>query len=274
MTAPNTPTRTALVTGGASGIGRGIVHALTETGVHTVVADVDHEAAATIAAEAGTAGTASISVACDVRDRSSVEALAEQAWAHFGHVDMVFNNAGILGPSTDCITIDETSARAILDVNLIGVWHGCSIFGQRFIEQGTPANIINTASENGIAAPVIGRAFYTASKHAVVGLSDVLRQELPDHITVSVFCPGIVASRMTGFDGIEQPPVGLGAEHVGRHVVTMVAAGEFYIVTHPPVAAYVQERAEELAGAFARQAPRFDGDNTLDTRALRQQAER
>ena len=260
--------RVAVVTGGGSGIGRGICQALAEDGAQVIVADIDHSAAQSVADQLTSNGHRAAAVACDVSDRASVEALAEGAWETFGRVDMVFNNAGISGNRADCIDIDEHDARAIVDVNLIGVWHGCAIFGRRFVDQGTRANIVNTCSEHGLAAPVTRAAFYTASKHAILGLSDVLRQELPDHITVSVLFPGVVATRMTGMEGEESPRFGLSASEVGRRTVDAAKAGEFYIVTHPPVAAMVQERTREILEAFDRQAPRFDGDERLDTRAI------
>ena len=84
----------------------------------------------------------------------------------------------------------------VLEVNLIGVWHGCAVFGRRFVDQGTPAHIVNTGSEHSLGVPHLRAGAYTASKHAVLGLSDVLRRELPDHVKVSVLCPGIVPSRL------------------------------------------------------------------------------
>lgn len=260
--------RVAVVTGGGSGIGRGICQALAVDGAQVIVADIDHGAAQSVAGQLTRNGHRAAAVACDVADRANVEALADRAWETFGHVDMIFNNAGISGNRADCIDIDEHDARTILDVNLIGVWHGCAVFGRRFVGQGTPANIVNTCSEHGLATPVTRAAFYTASKHALLGLSDVLRQELPDHITVSVLFPGVVASKLTGMDGEESPRFGLSAREVGRRTVDAVKAGEFYIVTHPPVAAFVQERTQEILEAFDRQAPRFDGDERLDTRAI------
>ena len=260
--------RVAVVTGGGSGIGRGICQALANDGAQVIVADIDQSAAQSVADQLNSYGHRAVAVACNVADRADVEALADQAWERFGRVDMIFNNAGVAGNRVDCIDIDERDARAILDVNLVGVWHGCAIFGQRFVEQGTPANIVNTCSEHGLAAPVLRAAFYTASKHGILGLSDVLRQELPDHITVSVLCPGVVASKMTGMDGDEAPRYGLSASEVGRRTVEAMKAGEFYIVTHSPVAVFVQERSQEILEAFDRQAPRFDGDERLDTRAI------
>jgi len=124
---------------------------------------------------------------------------------------------------------------------------------------------------------------YTASKHAVLGLSDVLRQELPDFVAVSVVCPGMVPSRLgqaarnrpdrfggpVDVDGGTVPSgMGMAPEELGRRVVEGVVGGEFYIVTHPPVRELADERYAEISGAFDRQAPRFEGDGYMDTRAL------
>jgi short-subunit dehydrogenase len=125
---------------------------------------------------------------------------------------------------------------------------------------------------------------YTASKHAVLGMSDVLRHELPDFIKVSVLCPGIVPSRLgeaarnrpdrfggpeTGGQASPVPSgLGLSPDEIGRRVLDGMQVGAFYIVTHPPVRELVDERYAEMTAAFDRQAPRFEGDERLDTRAV------
>ena len=103
---------------------------------------------------------------------------------------LIANNAGITVPRRKVIRSSLEDARRVMEVNYFGVWQGASVFGQRFVEQGTLAHILNTSSENGLGAPVKRIGLYTASKHAVLGMSDVMRQELPDHIGVSVLCPG------------------------------------------------------------------------------------
>jgi NAD(P)-dependent dehydrogenase (short-subunit alcohol dehydrogenase family) len=272
----------AVVTGAGSGIGRGIVRALAAEGTSVVVADIEEDAAAAVADELRTAGAEAIAVGCDVSDRAQVESLADAAWEHFGHVDLMVNNAGVIGRTRRCIDADERDARWMFDVNVFGTWYGCSVFGKRFVEQGTPAHILNTASENSFGVPHTGAAFYTASKHAVLGLSDVLRQELPDFIGVSVLCPGAVATKLTSairnrperyggaFDGTTTMPFGMDPDEVGRKAVDGIRAGAFYIVTHPPVRELVEERTAEVLAAFDAQAPRFDGDEALDTRKLLQ----
>jgi NAD(P)-dependent dehydrogenase (short-subunit alcohol dehydrogenase family) len=185
-------------------------------------------------------------------------------------------------PTKPAVDIEERDARWVLEINVLGVWHGCSVFGRRLIEQGTPAHIVNTGSENSLGVPHTGAALYTASKHAILGLSDVLRRELPDFIGVSVLCPGMVATELSK-SGLKRPDrfggpfergartgvqPGLDPDEVGRRTVEGIKRGDFYIVTHPPVVELAEERWKEISAAFAEQAPRFDGDEVLDTRVF------
>lgn len=271
--------KVVVVTGAASGIGFGIADAFAAAGAQVVVADID-EAAATDAA-ARLSGLPGLAVRTDVTERSEVERLADLAWERFGHVDVVVNNAGVF-PSrmSDLVHASEDDARWVLEVNVLGVWHGISVFGERFIEQGSPAHIVNTGSENSVGMPHTHAGFYTASKHAVLGLSDVLRNELPDFIKVSIVCPGVVPSglqraarnRPERFGGKvvrDQPDtptdIGMPPSEIGQRVVAGVAAGDFYIFTHPPVRELVDARHQEMVAAFEARAPRFDGDEYLDT---------
>jgi NAD(P)-dependent dehydrogenase (short-subunit alcohol dehydrogenase family) len=282
-TAPTTADfsgKVVVVTGAASGIGFGIADAFSAVGAQVVVADID-DAAATQAASK-LSGQAGLPVRADVTDRSDVEHLADVAWERFGHVDVIVNNAGVF-PSrmADLVHASEEDARWVLEVNVLGVWHGISVFGERFIQQGTPAHIVNTGSENSVGMPHTHAGFYTASKHAVLALSDVLRHELPDFVQVSILCPGFVPSNLQAaarnrpdrFGGHvdiarREAPAGVGMppSEVGQRVVAGVAAGDFYIFTHPPVRELVDERYGEMVAAFEARAPRFAGDQFLDTR--------
>ncbi|MWA07028.1 SDR family NAD(P)-dependent oxidoreductase [Actinomadura sp. LD22] len=272
--------KVAVVTGAAEGIGAGIARALAAHGAHVVIADINAQGAEALADELAAADVRTLGLHCDVSDRTAVEALADQAFDAFGHVDIVVNNAGVLPPIKRVVDIDERDARWVLEVNVLGVLHGCSVFGRRFVEQGSPAHILNTGSENSLGLPHTGAGMYTASKHAVLGLSDVLRNELPDHIGVSVLCPGMVATRLAGnvrnrperFGGAITPARdgaqhGMDPDEVGRRAVEGIRRGDFYIVTHPPVIELAKERWLEISAAFAAQAPRFEGDESLDTRA-------
>jgi NAD(P)-dependent dehydrogenase (short-subunit alcohol dehydrogenase family) len=276
--------KVAVVTGGASGIGLGISRALAARGVHVVVADIEEDAAARAADELSQQGVRTQAARCDVSDRSSVEALADRAWREFGHVDIAVNNAGVFPPPGPLVDCREQDARWVLEVNVLGILHGCAVFGRRFMDQGTPAHIVNTGSENSLGVPHTNAAVYTASKHAVLGLSDVLRRELPDFIKVSIVCPGIVTTQLQSalrnrperYGGPTspqprrepQPDIGLMPDEVGVRVVEGIERDDFYIVTHPPVRELVEERAAEILAAFDAQAARFEGDERLDTRAV------
>jgi NAD(P)-dependent dehydrogenase (short-subunit alcohol dehydrogenase family) len=275
--------KVAVVTGGATGIGRAIGMALADKGSHVAVADLDGAAADRTAQEIAAQGVRAEAFVCDVADESSVEALADATWSAFGHVDMIFNNAGVTGGTT---LLDSTAAdmRWLFSVNVYGVWYGCSIFGRRFVEQGTPAWICNTGSEHSLGRPHLQAGFYNATKHAVLGLSDVLRGELPEHVGVSLLCPGIVASdfwqssrrRHEEFGGAVEPePLleglmakGIDAADVGRVCVDGVERGDFFIVTHSHARGYADARYEEICAAFEAQAPRTEGDEKYDVTTL------
>jgi NAD(P)-dependent dehydrogenase (short-subunit alcohol dehydrogenase family) len=252
--------KVAVITGGASGIGLAIGKALVEKGARVMLADIKGEEAAKEAAAIGK-GTKSFQV--DVARLASVEELADKAWSEFGQVDLLFNNAGIAPPRRrNLLEVAPEDMDRVIDVNLKGVWRGSSVFGKRFIEQKTEAVICNTGSEHslGFAHPLGG--IYTATKHAVLGLSDVLRHELPDFIHVSVFCPGAVKTKMT------QGNFGMEAEPVGKHVVSAIERGDFLIVTHPHVVKLAEKRWEEISSAFQTQAPYTEESEKYNVLAL------
>jgi len=272
--------KVAVVTGAGSGIGRGIALALAEQGCHVVVTDIDGSSAGHVAAEVESRGVQSRAAGLDVTDRDAVEAIADYAWAEFGHVEICVNNAGVFPPLSRAINIKEADARWVLDVNLMGAWYGCSAFGRRFLEQEGETHILNTCSENSLGVAHAGAAFYTASKHALLGLSDVLRYEMPERIGISILCPGMVKTNLQGsvarrherYGGAKEVTpregMGLDPEEVGHRAVEGIERGDFYIVTHPPVRDIAQERSNEILDAFDAQAPRVPGVEFVDTRAL------
>src|ERR1700735_659731 len=157
--------RVAVVTGAGSGIGRGIAAALAAAGTHVMIADIDAAATRETAAQLVGAGVEVVAAECDVTDREAVEALASKAWAHFGHVDIAVNNAGVFPPVRRAINIDERDARWVLEVNLMGAWYGCSAFGRRFTDQGTPAHILNTRSAHHRRGAHARAGVFTAGQH-------------------------------------------------------------------------------------------------------------
>jgi NAD(P)-dependent dehydrogenase (short-subunit alcohol dehydrogenase family) len=258
--------RVAVVTGGASGIGRGVCRALAARGADVVVADIDASRAAEVAAELAGGGVRSIGVACDVTERRSVEALAERAWTTLGPVSILCNNAGVgmLG------TVAETPLRDaewLFAVNVWGVIHGCQVFVPRFLAARQPAHVLNTGSEHSVGIPFPGMGIYTATKHAVLALSDVLRRELDGHgVGVSILCPGVVRteiwnagrSRPDRFGGRQESPPdfasmldsGMDPDEVGRIAVAGIEAGAFFIMSHPEVRAIAEARCREVLAAF------------------------
>lgn len=184
--------KTAVITGGASGIGRAIGAALVDAGAHVVLADIDGPAVASaaVAIQADAQRGSVTGEALDVRDPNAVQALVDGAVDRHGTLDLLFNNAGIsMGGPTHELTAAHWDR--VIDVNLRGVVHGILAAYPRMVEQGH-GHIINTASGAGLAAPPLVVP-YATTKHAVVGLSTGLRPEAALRgVRVSVLCPGTV----------------------------------------------------------------------------------
>jgi len=180
-----------IVTGGASGIGRSLAAKLTARGDTVVVADLNAEGAAETADRLTAQGPGkAFPAALDVTDADAVRELYRQVARDHGRLDLVFNNAGIaVAGLVEELTLDHWN-RAI-DINLKGVVHGSDAAYRIMLEQGS-GHIVNTASLAGLFPMPMG-APYTATKHAVVGLSLALRAEAATRgIKVSAVCPGFV----------------------------------------------------------------------------------
>jgi len=188
--------RVAVITGAGSGIGRGTALVLARRGASIVLADLNAERVAEAAEEVRTStGAKAIGVVTDVSDQASVDNLADRAFAEFGNVHVLCNNAGTatVGYSWEAPLSDWAFT---LGVNLMGPVHGIRSFVPRMLEKGEPGHIVNTSSMAGLRAVVLNAA-YTASKHAVVGLSRTLEADFATigaPIGVSVVCPGGVST--------------------------------------------------------------------------------
>lgn len=180
----------ALVTGGASGIGRGLSEEIGRRGVEVVIADRQLEAAESVAEGIVRGGGKAAAAELDVRDFDAFDALTRTTVERTGRLDFLFNNAGIgVGGDIDQFTLSDW--YDVLDVNVRGVVHGIQCAYPRMIRQGS-GHIVNTASVAGLI-PAAGEASYTASKFAVVGLSKSLRIEAARHgVRASVVCPGVI----------------------------------------------------------------------------------
>jgi NAD(P)-dependent dehydrogenase (short-subunit alcohol dehydrogenase family) len=200
--------KVAIVTGAASGIGRAIASALSARGASVMFADVDEIGAQRASEElhAGPPGRAS-AAGLDIRDPEAVKELVERTAKDHGHLDLMFNNAGIgIGGEVSDMTLAHFE-RAI-DVNLRGVVHGVLAAYPVMTRQGR-GHIVNTASLAGLV-PAPGITPYSMTKHAVVGLSLSLRAEAAKHgVRVSVVCPGVIDTPILDKPNPEDlPPVG------------------------------------------------------------------
>jgi short-subunit dehydrogenase len=153
--------------------------------------------------------------------------------------------------------------QSVLAVNLFGVWNGVSVFGRRFIEQGTPAAIYNVGSENSFFNAIPEGAWYVLSKHAVLAMTVALREELPKHIDVALICPGLVLSELA-----KETQEGMDTDTYAALVMKQLKAGEFYIVSHAFNMVRIKARWNEIEAAFGKYAPRYEGDVEFDVRTL------
>lgn len=256
--------RVAVVTGGGSGIGRGLCRGFAAEGMAVAVADVDLASAEETAAGLRESGARAIAVHTDVSERKSVEELAQRVEAELGGAHVVCNNAGV------CIggrPLENTEAdwRWVVGVNLMGVVHGCHVFAPRLVAQ-REGHIVNTASVGGfLSGPDLD--IYCTTKFAVVGFSEALRAELgPKGVGVSILCPGPVATQL--FESERLRPRGLGPAGGtsamlapftagGMHpdeLAALVLAGirddAEYVFTHEGFRALLDQRFQRVLAAF------------------------
>jgi NAD(P)-dependent dehydrogenase (short-subunit alcohol dehydrogenase family) len=186
--------RVALVTGGASGIGQALCEGLGQRGAVVIVADINSKGAQQVAATINKKGGRAHAADLDVSKSAQVKQLIHDIAKEYGHLNYLFNNAGIavIGETLD---MELEHWRRTINVNLWGVVYGTALAYQVMAKQGF-GHIVNTASAAGLV-PIPGLTAYTATKHAVVGLSLALRVEAARlGVRVSVVCPGIIRTNI------------------------------------------------------------------------------
>jgi NAD(P)-dependent dehydrogenase (short-subunit alcohol dehydrogenase family) len=237
----------AVITGAASGIGTGLAHKALSLGMKVVLADVKAEA---LNAFAATLKGEVLAVPTDVSDPKSVDKLADAAYAAFGEIDLLFNNAGVMATGLSWEIEPERWDRSI-GVNFYGILHGLRSFVPRLIKAGRPAHIVNTSSVGGfLASPMM--APYSVTKYAVVALTEALRGELEmlnAPVGVSLLAPGPVDSGIFNdpFGAVIRPEVqqfvdylrklltenGLSPDEFAELVFDGIENGKFWIIPQP-----------------------------------------
>ena len=261
--------KVAVITGGASGIGRAVARRAAAEGMRVVIADIEEGALKEAERELTGQGADAIAVTTDVADAGSVRGLRDRALRHYGAVHLVHNNAGV-GGGGPIWEVPEQDWRWILGVNLWGVIHGVATFVPLLMEQ-REGHVVNTASIAGlVTAPFIGP--YNATKQAVVAVSETLYKDLEaagaSGVGVSVLCPGFVQTRIADsgrnrpdwapgreVEGAEDARSlikdlvdgGIPAEVVAERVLDAVRTDTFYILTHPDTRVAIQTRFEDIA---------------------------
>ncbi len=185
---------TAVVTGGASGMGLAFAHRFAEAGMNIVLGDIEAEPLAMAEASIAAKGVKVMPVRTDVAKADDVEALAAKSYERFGKVNILCNNAGIGGSPGNTWELSKKDWEWVIDVDLWSVINGIRSFVPRMIANGEAAHIVNTASVAGLVSGAVGGP-YTVAKFGVVALSEQLYFELGragHNIGVSVLCPGFV----------------------------------------------------------------------------------
>ena len=264
-----------LVTGAASGIGYECALAFAKRGASLVLSDIDAAGLEKARQELAAAGTPCFAHVCNVASEASVAAFAAAVSESVGAVDVLVNNAGVafLG------AFEETPIaewRRILDVNVLGIVHCINAFLPSMRKAGGPRKIVNVASLAGVA-PAPNMSAYAASKHAVIGLSEVLALELYDtELSVLVVCPGIINTNIVFVPactapGISEPQMrklrkyyevsGCHPRVVGEAVARAVEADDAYLFTGPmaKAGAVIARISRGLARRFTISGSRKSG---------------
>jgi NAD(P)-dependent dehydrogenase (short-subunit alcohol dehydrogenase family) len=261
------PGQVAFVTGGASGIGRAMVNSFAARGLTVVLADVEQAALDTAVGELTESGATARGIPVDVRRPEDLDVAAEQVLGEFGRVDVLCNNAGVITARRPIWEHTADDWRWIVDVNLLGVAYGIRAFVPAMVAAGR-GHVVNTASMAGLTTiPGGGNGAYSATKHAVVGLSETLRLELATaapEVGVTVLCPGPVPSRIheaarnrPGGPDLPAAPAPAGtdfglvlhrvpAEDVGEQVATAIERRHDYVLTHADLLPLVRGRVQHL----------------------------
>lgn len=266
--------KVAVITGAASGIGRGLAERCAQEGMKVVLADIEQPVLTETANYLINQGADVLPVRTDVSNIGDIEALAQKTIDSYGAVHLLFNNAGVVAGST----VWETPLADwewVLGVNLYGVIYGLRVFVPRMLEQDAECHIVNTASILGLIS-MTGTSVYQVAKHGIVTLSETLYSELAElesKIKVSVLCPGWVITNLLesernrpaalqvdrGGEAVSQDAdsgdqsgtqamheQGITPQELAEIVFKAIRKEQFYILTEPSFTPLIQQRMENI----------------------------
>lgn len=272
--------KTAVISGGAEGIGFAVAQAMGRLGMNVVLADINIAQLQAAEEALKEQDIPVLAVPLDAADIGQWAAMADLAVERFGKIHLLLNNAGVGGTPGPVSAIDQGDWRWVVDVNLLGVVNGAQTLVPLMQQHGEQSWIINVASMAGLGGLPLAGA-YSATKAAVVAVSECWYSELEGSaINVSVLCPGFVKTRINestrnkqqhyqsengkavnpGVDaGMKEYmqsviDAGLPPERVAERVLEAMAVQELYIFTHPNYRAMVQKRFAAIDAAFERAA--------------------
>jgi NAD(P)-dependent dehydrogenase (short-subunit alcohol dehydrogenase family) len=280
--------KVAVVTGAASGIGRGLTEHCAREGMKVAIADIEEPALRETERAVKAAGADVLAVVTDVSNLKDIETLAQKTLDAFGGVHLLFNNAGVqVGAGTSKPLWEHTTAdwEWVLGVNLWGVIHGIKVFLPIMLDQNTECHVVNTSSMAGlITEPMI--VIYAVTKAGVIKLSEGLYiqlKQVQSNIGVSVLCPAFVSSRLGDaarnrpgeLQNVPDEPAETGQpvlstslrkddwevlspEQCADIVFKAIREDTFYILTHPMIKTLTKQRMDNILQGNNPEMPRFD----------------